>query len=111
MLIAPIHVVELVNIPPELRLESREYSRSAFSGSPSLRPDSAYSYVGYENQSRKKARSFTVPWMVGIRLPEWVGGTCVFGSDLYVMRYCVHVSLRHALLVMHEKVFPWYTTN
>lgn len=63
MLIAPVHVVELVNIPPELRLESRGYSHSAFSGSPSLRPDSAYSYVGYENQARKRARGFTVPWM------------------------------------------------
>ena len=72
MLIAPVHVLELVNIPPELRLESRGYSHSAFSGSPSLRPDSAYSYVGYENQARKRARGFIVPWMVSIAVMLWV---------------------------------------
>lgn len=67
-LMAPVHVVELINIPHELRQESRSYSRSAYSESPSLRPDSAYSYVGYENQARKRARAFAVPWMVGILL-------------------------------------------
>jgi hypothetical protein len=66
MLIAPVHVVELVNIPPELRLESGGYSRSGHSASPSLRPDSSYSYVGYENHSRRKANSYTMPWMVSL---------------------------------------------
>lgn len=66
MLIAPVHVVELVNIPPELRLESRGYSRSGHSGSPSLRPDSSYSYVGYESHSRRRVRSYTMPWMVSL---------------------------------------------
>ena len=89
MLIAPVHVVELINIPPELRVESRGYSRSAFSGSPSLRPDSAYSYVGYENLGRKRAGAFTSPWMVST-LILW-RGVGYYGVLLAcVIRYNVH---------------------
>lgn len=40
-LVAPVHVVELLNIPAELRLESRE--RSAHSAGSSLRPPSSFS--------------------------------------------------------------------
>ena len=58
MLIAPVHVVELVNIPPELRLESRAGSRH--SGRSDARPDSYDSYVGYKNRDKRRAGGFTV---------------------------------------------------
>ncbi|XP_064404291.1 protein FAM47E-like [Halichondria panicea] len=41
---APIHVVELVNVPAELRMDSRDYSRNGYSRSPSPRYDSENQY-------------------------------------------------------------------
>ena len=64
MVMAPIHVVDLLNVPPELRLESRDYSRSGYSSSPSIRPTS-------ENHYRfGRARGFTYPATVDVSIPN-----------------------------------------
>ena len=62
VLSAPIHVVELLNVPAELRLESRQHSYSAVS---LTRPSTGdYRYGGYERYGGKRVSYITAPWML-----------------------------------------------
>ncbi len=65
---APIHVVEMVNVPAELRLDSRDYNHSGYSRSLSSR-------YGLENQYQYGATRVR-----GLTYPTSVSATNLFTS-------------------------------